>query len=95
MQWVADEIPGGKAETIRANGDEIRSVTWEPIPEEADRTQHPDLRCSIIDSVIDWRRCSEAWAAPITTQETPPESINEPMGQHAAVAAAAPVHRES
>lgn len=33
MQRVADKIAGGKAELVRANGDEIRSVTWEPVVE--------------------------------------------------------------
>jgi hypothetical protein len=34
MQRVADKIAGGKAEHVRTNGDEIRSVTWEPVAEE-------------------------------------------------------------
>jgi hypothetical protein len=33
MQRVADKIAGGKAEHVRANGDEIRSVTWAPVEE--------------------------------------------------------------
>jgi hypothetical protein len=33
-QRVVDKIAGGKAEMIRANGDEIRSVTWAPVKEE-------------------------------------------------------------
>lgn len=38
MQRVADKIAGGKAEHVRANGDEIRNVTWAPAaePEEAE-----------------------------------------------------------
>jgi hypothetical protein len=33
MKGVADKIAGGKAELVRANGDEIRSVTWAPVVE--------------------------------------------------------------
>lgn len=33
MQRVFDKLAGGKAEMIRANGDELRSVTWAPVVE--------------------------------------------------------------
>jgi len=34
LQRVVDKIAGGKAELLRANGDEIRLVSWEAIAEE-------------------------------------------------------------
>ncbi len=33
LQRVVDKICGGKAELIRANGDEIRVVTWSAVEE--------------------------------------------------------------
>jgi len=36
LQRVVDKIAGGKAELVRANGDEIRVVTWEAIAEESE-----------------------------------------------------------
>jgi hypothetical protein len=33
LQRVMDKIADGKAGLIRANGDEIRVVNWEPVPE--------------------------------------------------------------
>lgn len=35
-QRVMDKIAGGKAELVRANGDEIRSVTWYAVEAEAE-----------------------------------------------------------
>jgi hypothetical protein len=46
MQRVAEKIAGGKAEIVRANGDEIRSVTWDvaevPIESEEEAEEADD-----------------------------------------------------
>lgn len=34
MQRVTDKLSGEKAQLVRANGDEIRSVTWFPVAAE-------------------------------------------------------------
>jgi hypothetical protein len=42
MQRVADKIAGGKAELVRANGDEIRSVTWNVVEVPVEATPGED-----------------------------------------------------